>query len=192
MRAAGDVRGPRSCRGYHPGGRRGRGAELGLRDGGGGAGCGPAEKVSVLPPGLTPSPRCRDRRQGVCRRGGRPGVRPHSLAIRGSGLDHSAPPSPVPPRVIVIPRPLALNRLCARRRPRVSARQGSASRALVAGLRGASHSARDRDRLGGRGAGRMDLGSRDSVNDPLFCRGVGRGGGVMRLRPVVPCSLLTP
>lgn len=95
VRAAGDVRGPRSCRGDNPGGRRGRGAELRLRDGRGGAGCGPAEKVSVpLPPGLTPSPRCRDHWQGVCRRGGRLGVRPHSLAIRGSGLDHSAPRSP--------------------------------------------------------------------------------------------------
>lgn len=47
VRAAGDVRGPRSRRGDHPGGRRGRGAEPRLRDGRGGAGDGPAEEVSA-------------------------------------------------------------------------------------------------------------------------------------------------
>lgn len=51
--AAGDAPGLRSCRGCYPGGSRGRGADLHLRNGRSGASYGPAEAVSTsFAPGL--------------------------------------------------------------------------------------------------------------------------------------------
>lgn len=86
-RAAGDAPGPRSSQGYNPGGSRGRGAELRLRDGRGGASYGPAEAVSASFAPWVPRLRgCLGAVGGgwASRRGPRPGI----PASSGSGPDH--------------------------------------------------------------------------------------------------------